>query len=515
MNSSTDSMPIIIGVGQFTQQVPDNLTEAMSHTDICAAAASRAMDDAGTPSLSQHIDTVACVRTFADSVEEYSCPFGGSNNLPRSVAKRIGANPRQAIYPPLGGNTPQELVGEFFEKLHQGETECVLLVGGEVIANIRAALKADIQLDWHEQVDGSLDDKGPHGTTPLVTRSELIHKIHMPTPLYALMENARRKRLGMSLDDYIQLMGELYEPFNDIAVHNPYSMFTESMDAKAITTVTESNNMHALPYMRSVIAKDGVNQGAALLLTTVGKAKSLGIDENKWVYLHGYSATSERVLLERPNLDKSQAMEQALKGALQFAAISASDINYLELYSCFPVVVFNACDVLGIEKEDKRALTQTGGLAFFGGPGNNYTMHGIASLVETLRDNPQTYGLVWGNGGVMSKHAVGIYSTVPPAKLWQPCDSAHLQQCVDDEPAFPIEHNPEGRAIIETYTVLYRSGKPEQAVIIGQLDKDKKRFYAVTEPGDETTLLSVLETDPLDINISVSATSNGNTFRLV
>lgn len=38
-------------------------------------------------------------------------------------------------------------------------------------------------------------------------------------------------------------------------------------------------------------------------------------------------------------------------------------------------------------------------LPYHGGPGNNYTMHGIAAMVKRLRAHPGDFGFVTANGG--------------------------------------------------------------------------------------------------------------------
>jgi hypothetical protein len=63
--------------------------------------------------------------------------------------------------------------------------------------------------------------------------------------------------------------------------------------------------------------------------------------------------------------------------------------------------------------DDGRRMTLTGGLMYNGGPGANTAMHGLAALVPRLRSQPGSYGLVYANGGMMTKHSVGIYSTRP------------------------------------------------------------------------------------------------------
>ena len=82
-----------------------------------------------------------------------------------------------------------------------------------------------------------------------------------------------------------------------------------------------------------------------------------------------------------------------------------------DLYSCFPFPVFAVCDDFGLTADDPRGLTLTGGLPYFGGPGNSYSLHGIAETVAAMRDKPGSFGLVGANGGVMSKYSVGVYST--------------------------------------------------------------------------------------------------------
>jgi acetyl-CoA C-acetyltransferase len=58
----------------------------------------------------------------------------------------------------------------------------------------------------------------------------------------------------------------------------------------------------------------------------------------------------------------------------------------------------------------------TGGLPFFGGPGNNYVTHAIAEIVNRVRAAPGSYGLVTANGGPLTKQSAGLYSTTPPCR---------------------------------------------------------------------------------------------------
>src|SRR6185436_16213361 len=93
-----------------------------------------------------------------------------------------------------------------------------------------------------------------------------------------------------------------------------------------------------------------------------------------------------------------------------------------------------ARDMLGIAEDDPRPLTVTGGLPYFGGPGNNYSMHGIASMCDRLRAAPGTTGLVTALGWYVTKHAIGVYGTTPPSTPWTAVNGTSLQNAIDAEP---------------------------------------------------------------------------------
>ena len=111
---------------------------------------------------------------------------------------------------------------------------------------------------------------------------------------------------------------------------------------------------------------------------------------------------------------------------LELAGLAVDDLDYVDVYSCFPSAVQVAARELGLPLADAaRPLTVTGGLTFAGGPWNNYVMHSIATMTELLRANPGTRGLITANGGYLTKHSFGVYATTPPAEgfRWQDVQS--------------------------------------------------------------------------------------------
>ena len=511
MNNSADNCPSIIGVGQVTEPVPTDLNKISSNADLAALASNAAMADAKNLSLAAHIDTIAFNRIFADSMPNYIAPFGGPTNLPRALAKRIDANPQRAVYPKVGGNTPQELVNTFAETLANGESKLVLLAGAEVSKNIRAALKQGVSLDWSETPkakDKAMEDAGLD-LSEIISPLEVQHNIDMPILYYALLENARRASRGQSREAYMHDMANKFSQFSHIAAANSHANDKTIYDPEFITTASVDNPLICTPYTKALVAKESVNQAAAILMTTVGYAKELGIDKSLWVYLHGYCDVKDRLLLERSNLAHSTALEQVLLGALANADKHSDAIKHFDLYSCFPIVVSQASDVLNLATDDPRSLTQTGGLPFFGGPGNNYSMHGIAALTQTLRQDPKSFGLVLANGGFLSKFSAGVYSTTP-IETWSASDSQTYQNRVNSEPKTEVENTPNGEALIETYTVLYQRGSPIRAIIIGHLKENSKRFYASLASEDSDTIRRLIDVDSIGQSIWVESFTNSN-----
>ncbi|WP_233556210.1 enoyl-CoA hydratase-related protein [Noviherbaspirillum sedimenti] len=510
--SVSSNTPIIVGVGQCTNRLDAADYQALSAVELAVHASREAFADAlSLEKLKPFLDTIVTTRTFEDSIPARAQPFGKSNNFPRSIAQRLGLVPRTAVWDRAGGDTPQRLINEFCEKVAAGEARMVLLAGAENISSARALVAAGKTADWSEAVEGEVEDRGM-GLKGMFTMHTRIHKLAGAPPSYGLLENARRGRLGMTREAYADEMGRLFSPFSAVAAEHPCAAFSVQRYSVAdLTTVTERNRMIADPYPQRLVARDQVNQGAALLITTVGLARELGIPEDKWVFLHGYSDLAERDLLERQDLSQSPAAQMASKAALGAAGIGVDKVRWFDFYSCFPIAVFNvACDGLGLAADDKRGLTVTGGHPFFGGPGNNYSTHAVATMVEKLRRSPGQYGFIGANGGVLSKYSVGIYSTQP--KNWKTFDSRVLQEEIDNLPAPELCMEPEGPGTIETYTTVYEKGQPAYSIVVGRLEKNGARFLATTQDDDRDTVGRMLEVDPLGSRIFVTSTAHGNRF---
>ena len=487
MNKNT---PILIGVGQAVEAVPDDLTTAASHAEMAGRAARAALADAGVDGTL--VDWVACVRTFSDSSPAYGCPFGGPNKFPRAVATRVGASPQHAIYDVIGGQSPQTLVAEAAQALMSGDIKFALIAGGEALANMRAAQRSGASLDWSESHDGDWADRGLFSGPMIVSQTELAHGLMDAMAYYGFIETARRIKAGRTVAEHRSYMATLIAPMSGVATQNQHAMFQQAFSVDEIATPTTANRNLISPFLKNMVAKDGVNQGAAVVMTTVGHATELGVPQEKWVFLRGHAQAQENLMLDRTDLSRSVAMDLVIHGALAAANVTPAQIDHADIYSCFPCVVDQAATQL--ERKD-RPMTLTGGLPFFGGPGNNYTLHGICEVVSACRNASGSLGLAHGNGGWMSKQAVGIYSSE-----WKEgdvfADKAAMDNIISAQSAPGQAEKPEGAATLESYIVQHKRGAPIGAVIIGQL-ADKMRFYAKLHDAD-VGLLTALAAGDLD-----------------
>jgi acetyl-CoA C-acetyltransferase len=510
------AIPVLVGVGQYTERIDDPDYRALSVLELGAEAARRCLKDAlNIETLAPHIDVVAGVRQFETSTPDAIPVFGRSDNFPRSIMQRLGHQPQRAVLDVAGGQSPQKLVIEFAESIAAGNAQCVLLAGAEAMSTQRYLMSQGRKPDWSETVAGSLEDRG-YGIEGILTEDLIRHQLLNAISGYALFDNARRAKLGISRADYRRAIGELFAPFSQLAAHNPYATAPKAYSPEELATISERNRQVSDIYTRLVVSRDQVNQAAALLLTSVEKARQLGIPESKWVYLHGSAYATERTILEREDLSRSPAAIRASETALAATGKKMADMKFIDLYSCFASPVFNIADAFNLSVDDPRGITVTGGLPFFGGAGNNYSMHAIATMADLLRKNPGSFGFVGANGGFMSKYAVGIYSTTPVD--FKPVDHHDLQAEIDALPQPAVSSRPVGTAQIETYAIEYdRAGNPERALIIGRL-ANGTRFMSVTADGDPNTLLRLADeqNDPLGMRGHVGPSLDGrNIFRLV
>ena len=506
-----DNTPILVGSGQYTEQLENQDSAPLNPPmELAARASQRAINDAGGALQAADIDAIAVIRLFSDSAPAWACPFGRSDNPPQSVAQRLGANPERRIYSTLGGNQPLHLMAELSRAIARGELNCALLTGAEAIANQRHAQRSGIDLDWSESHEQSLDNREYVGT--IAAPAELASGMYLPAHFYALIENLRAHQQGNDEQSHRQQMAQLLAPMSKVASTNPYAYWHKNYSEQDLISEANGNYPICLPYSKFLVAQDAVNQAASLILMSAGKARELGIDPSQWILQLGYAEADDQCVYERPDPGTSQAMQATLSAVFQRAGCSPKDIDLIDIYSCFPCAVEAVRDELGITADDARSLTVTGGLPFFGGPGNNYSMHALAEVVAQLRGSSKK-ALVTANGGQLSKHAAVILSAGSSESAASPLDYSELTFeaiAADSVDTVPERENPDFGTVL-TYTIIFERKRDDKIVVIAE-DETGARFLANST--DKAILSQAREQSPIGREIKVWQDNNKNRFSL-
>ena len=503
-------VPILVGSGQITQRERDPRV-ALGAMDLTAAAARKAAEDAhGGEALLRALDAIVVLRSFSDTSWRFKSPFGGPKNPPKSIANRIGnTSAKRLIYTHPGGNMPQWCVNRLFEMVTRDEIGAAMICGGEALATQKAAERAKLALDWNEDAGGEPEPWGvaTRGWSDMEDRHRMAGAIYA----YPLFENGIRRHLKRSVPEHLAAVGGLFAHFAGVAKANPLADRRQGFTAEQIATVGPDNPYIGFPYTKLMNSNAFIDQAAAIILTSVGKARELGIPRDRWVYLHGCADAHDHwYISDRHNFHSSPAMRVVAREALAMAGTGIGGIDKFDLYSCFPSAVQIACAEMGISQDDPRGLTVTGGLPYFGGPGNNYVTHSIAQMMDEVRAKPGSVGMVTANGNYVTKQSAGIYSTTPPSRPFAPKDPAIYQSPIDSDKGPAVAEVAEGHATVETYTVMHDRKGPSYAIVFGRLG-DGRRFIANT-PDDPGLLQDMVDTDMIGEAGRVAHADGRNVF---
>jgi acetyl-CoA C-acetyltransferase len=472
-------IPVMVGCGQFTQRERDPKA-ALGPIDLMARVAKLAAQDTGAgQAMIDALDTLAVVRMFSDTSPRFVSPFGNSTNPPKSLADRIGASGlRKLIYTHPGGNMPQWTVNRLSEQITRGEVSAAMVVGAEALATQKAAERQGVKLDWNENPGGSAESWGvaKRGWSDCEDRHGARAAIYM----YPMLENAIRHHAGRTLPEHQAVIGTLMARFAAVAAANPLADRRDGFDATRLTTVAADNPYISFPYTRLLNSNAFIDQGAAVIVCSVAAARKLGIARDRWVFLHGCADAHDHwYMSERRDYHSCPAMKMVFDKTFEMAGLRFDQIDRIDLYSCFSSAVEIACQEMGISPEDPRGLTVTGGLPFFGGPGNNYVTHSIAEMMNQVRAKPGSFGLVTANGNYVTKHSAGIYSTEMPTRPFAPENPDLYQATLDAMPKPAFAELAQGAATVETYTVIHDKAGPSGGLLFGRLP-DGTRFMANT-----------------------------------
>lgn len=476
-------LPVIVGVGEVTERI-DDLLACSEPLALMEQALRSACADA-SPGLLPLIDSL-------EVIAEYSWPYADAPDL---LSHRLGLMPRRAVYGETGGESPVRFLHDAALRIQRGETSVAAIVGAEAAYTVAAARKAGIKLPWTPKDSSAKLVSGDDLVNPLAIK----HGVFMPTHVYPFYENATQAQWGQTQRQALEESGRMWSAFSTVAAGNPYAWLREPLSPEQIIQPTPGNRLIAWPYTKHMVANPQVNQGAAVLLTSLEKARELGIADSHCIHVWGGAAANEpRDYLKRDQYHQSHAQNAVLRRAQAIALNGGHDFDCIELYSCFPCVPKMARRTLGLAED--ASTTVTGGLSFFGAPLNNYMTHAIAGQVRALRERPRGVGLLYGQGEFVTKHHTLVLGRDPSTKT-QLVESYRVEDEANRArgPVPELLSDYQGISTLETFTIVYgRAGDAEFGTVIARSPNGQRLMARVLPTAWETLeSLSNLDASPV------------------
>jgi acetyl-CoA C-acetyltransferase len=489
MNS--ERIPVIVAVGEVKDR-PADMMEAQEPLALMAMALQRAEDDAGAELICA-LDSLAVV-----NVNSWPYP-----NAAAALCEKLEITPHHCQYGELGGHTPVRLIHEAAQRIANGASDVVAIVGAEASYALAWAQKNNRPPPWPSldkaaQVDGYLRAR----PRDYVHRLGRAHGLTELAIVYPLFENAAVKAWGVTPADAQAESARLWAKLSETASRNPNAWVSRCYRADEISRISTDNRPIAFPYPKLMTANPAVNHGAAIILMSLGRARAMGLDAARFVYVWGGAAAAEsQDWLSRPRFDCCVAQEVVLDGALEQVNGDASRFHFFEIYSCFPVVPKLARRHLKLP--ENLSLSAAGGLTFHGAPLSNYMTHGAAALVRGLRRAPESLGLLYGQGGhLTSHHALALGSARPAGiPVLQPFDRQSEAE-TRQSPAPAIMEALTGPASVETFTVIFGADSaPERGAVVVRLP-DGSRSLARVAADDRDTLGVLMNWDASPVGLA-------------
>jgi acetyl-CoA C-acetyltransferase len=457
--------PVLVGAGVSVQHL-DDPRSSVSALELMAQALQAAAEDAGQPSILRAVEQITVPR--------------GTWSYPRpatALSDRIGAK-AGCVLADLG--VPQQsLINDALTSIMSGAFDVVVVVGGEARRREILAKKAGIVLE----VIGTIGDVGDERWPlegELVAPAERDVGAVTPVQQYAMIENALGHAEHQTLDDHQDEIATLYARFDAVAGTNPRAVFAGKRTAEFLRTPGPDNRPLAFPYNKWHATQMNVDQAAALIFCSVEAAQANGIDPERRLFpLVALESTNAVSLSRRREMHRWPAMNVLGRAAIEHLGRPLTEIEHVELYSCFPVAVRVAQRELGLPLDGVPTIS--GGMAFAGGPLNSFVLHETAEMATGLRAHRGDTGLVSAVSGLLTKPGLTVWSTEPgdgpPFVADLAADVASATASVEAVTGYA------GPATIATYTVTYDGQTPVRVVAIADT-VDGARCVAVAEDPD-------------------------------
>lgn len=397
--------PVVVGVAQVVHRPGEAFVER-SATALMVEAVAAALAETGAADA------------LGAQVGEVLVPHGtwSEPDPGRAIADAAGAPGARSVRSELG-ISQHALISRAAVAVQDGRVGVALVVGGENRwSEVSAAKRGAPAPVPPESATGEPDEVIEPAVLPIAT-VEIERNLTTAAHQYAILDSAHRHHHGLTAAERQQQLGALWERMAAVAVGSTTAWNPSGPSAADLVEPSPANRLIAAPYRKQLVTQWNVDQAAALVVTSVGVARELGIPEARWVFPLA-TAISDDVapVCERAELHRWPGAAIAARAVLESVGIGPEDLAAVDLYSCFPIAVEVQAAEMGLPLDP--APTVTGGMSFSGGPFNSYSLHGAAGMVDHLRSaDPAAIALTSAVSGFLTKTGVTLWSREPRGRF--------------------------------------------------------------------------------------------------
>ena len=457
--------PVLVGVGIASRHLDDPAL-ALEPVALMAEALRNAAGDCSIPSLVRAAQSVAVPKgiwAYRDParilIDQFQMPSA------RSVLVEVGVLQTSPFV-------------RACRDIQRGVLDVAVVVGGEAkFRSLRAAITAIDVVDT-VQSDDTEPDEYIVPSVDVLHPVEIARGLPVPARQYAIIESAMRAADGLGVAEHAQRLNKLWSGFNTVAVNNRDAWNRTPVGADVLAG-TSANPLLAAPYTKLHCSQWNVDQAAAFILCSVATAERHNVPRDRWVFPHAIAESNFMTpVVQRRAMHQSPAMRLVGDAVASTLGSEVRDVEYLDLYSCFPAAVQLQMREMNVPAD--RQLTLTGGMTFGGGPLNNYSFQSLAKLVGELRADPGSRGIATAVSGMVTKFGASAWSSAAPA---EPCAIHDVSEAARAATEIVnVDEQFEGRAIVAGYTVAYDKGRPFQAIAVIDTPEGARSIAQSMEP---------------------------------
>src|SRR3989440_7116699 len=273
--ASDDRIPVIVCVGEITDR-PADLKSGLEPLSLLEEALKRAEADSG----GQLLGEVASLDIINFLSWRYRDPE-------IRLSEKLGIKPKHAYYGPVGGESPIRYLHEAAQRIARGECSVAAVCGAEAQSTTTKAQRAGVELPWTPFAHDVPEPKrGAAFQKPMAVKLGVFR----PVTVYPFYEAATSAHWGQTPREAMAESGQLWSTYSNVASQNPNAWLKRRVTSEEITTPSADNRLIAWPYTKLMVANPTVNMGAAVLITSLAKARAAGIAEDRLIYVGGGAA---------------------------------------------------------------------------------------------------------------------------------------------------------------------------------------------------------------------------------